>query len=96
MAENFEVLCPCCETTLVIDRVSGEILLSREKERKNTSTIESMFSQLETRKQEAAKKFEKNMESEKDRARLLDEKFKEAMARADKSDKRPVNPMDLD
>jgi hypothetical protein len=60
------------------------------------TSLEAMVSQLESRKTEAAKKFEKEMESQKDRKRILDEKFKEAMQRADKSGKPPVNPMDLD
>ena len=30
------------------------------------------------------------------RARILEEKFKEAMERAEKSDKPVINPMDLD
>jgi hypothetical protein len=35
------------------------------------------------------------MESQKDRSRILEEKFKEALQRADK-DKPYINPMDLD
>lgn len=94
--ENFEINCPCCEALLVIDRLTGEILLHRVKETKSVTSLEAMVSQLESRKTEAAKKFEKEMESQKDRKRILDEKFKEAMQRADKSGKPPVNPMDLD
>jgi hypothetical protein len=55
-----------------------------------------MVSNLETQKSEAAKRFEKQLESQKDRSRILEEKFKEAMERADKSDKPVINPMDLD
>ena len=55
-----------------------------------------MVSNLESQRTEAARKFEKQIESQKDRSRLLEEKFKEALERADKSDKRPFNPMDMD
>jgi len=55
-----------------------------------------MVSNLQTQKSEMEKFFEKQIESQKDRSRILEEKFKEAMERADKSDKRPINPMDLD
>ena len=96
MAKNFEIICPCCEATIVIDRVSGEILLHQVKENKGGLSFESMVSNLETQKSEMEKRFEKNLESQKDRARILEEKFKEAMQRAEKSDKPPVNPMDLD
>ena len=33
--KNFEILCPCCEATLVIDRLSGEVLLHKVKETKS-------------------------------------------------------------
>jgi hypothetical protein len=96
MAKNFEVMCPCCEATIVIDRLSGEVLLHKAKEIKTSGSLESMVSNLETQKSEAARRFEKQLESQKDRSRILEEKFKEAMQRADKSDKPLVNPLDLD
>ena len=55
-----------------------------------------MLSELKSQKDEMAKKFDREMESQKDRARLLEEKFKQAMQRADKSDKPMKNPLDLD
>jgi hypothetical protein len=96
MAKNFEVICPCCEATIVVDRLSGEVLLHKVKEKKTTGTLESMVSGLEAQKSEAARRFEKNLESQKDRARILEEKFREALERAEKSDAPHVNPMDLD
>ncbi|HSP33775.1 MAG TPA: 2-nitropropane dioxygenase [Thermoanaerobaculia bacterium] len=95
MAANFEIVCPCCESLIVVDRISGEVLFHKEKERKISGSLESMVSSLEAQKSEAAKRFEKQMESQKDRARLLEEKFQEALKRADK-DKPYINPMDID
>jgi len=94
--KNFEIQCPCCEATIVIDRVTGEILLHKAKEKKSNQSLESMVSNLQTQKSEMEKFFEKQIESQKDRSRILEEKFKEAMQRADKSDKPLVNPLDLD
>jgi uncharacterized protein YPO0396 len=96
MAKNFEIVCPCCEALIVIDPLNGEVLLHKAKETKSTQSLESMVSNLETQKSEMEKRFEKQLESQKDRARILEEKFKEAMKRADKSDKPLINPMDLD
>ena len=96
MAKNFEILCPCCEATIVVDRISGEVLLHKVKETRTTGSLESMVSRLEAQKDEAARRFDKQIESQKDRARILEEKFKEAMARAEKSDEKVINPMDLD
>ena len=96
MAKNFEISCPCCEATIIVDRITGEVLLHKVKETKQTGSLESMVSNLETQKSEAARKFEKQLESQKDRGRILEERFKEALQRADKTDKPHVNPFDLD
>jgi len=96
MAKNFEITCPCCEATIVVDRVSGEVLLHKAKEVRTTGSLESMVAGLETQKSEAAKRFDRQIESQKDRARILEEKFKEALERAEKSDEKYVNPMDMD
>ena len=96
MAKNFEITCPCCEATVVIDRISGEVLLHKAKEHKVTGSLESMVSGLERQRTEAEKKFDKQIEAQKDRARILEEKFKEAMKRAGDNDEKYVNPLDMD
>ena len=96
MSKNFEILCPCCSATLVVDRISGEVLLHKAKETRTTGSLESMVAGLEAQKSEAAKRFDKQLESQKDRGRILEEKFKEALERAEKSDEKYVNPMDMD
>jgi hypothetical protein len=94
---NFEITCPCCEATIVVDRLNGEVLLHKVKERRGPgSSLDAMVAGLETQKSEAAKRFDRQMESQKDRARILDERFKEALERAEKSDDKYVNPMDMD
>ena len=97
MAKNFEITCPCCEATIVVDRISGEILIHKVKETRSGLSLDAMVSNLESQKGEAEKRFEKQLEAQKDRARILEEKFKEAMQRAEKDpDKKHINPMDLD
>lgn len=96
MAANFEITCPCCESTIVIDRITGEVLLHKVKEKKSGQSLEAMVKGLDDQKSELQKRFDKQLESQKDRARILEERFKEAMERADKSDEKYVNPMDID
>ena len=96
MASNFEIHCPCCESLLVVDRLTGEVLLHKKKEVRVGGSLESMVAGLESQKSEAAKRFERQIESQKDRARILEEKFKEALSRAEKSDDKWVNPLDMD
>ncbi|HEX2120898.1 MAG TPA: 2-nitropropane dioxygenase [Thermoanaerobaculia bacterium] len=96
MAKNFEITCPCCEATIVVDRISGEVLLHKVKEVRTAGSLESMVAGLESQKSEAAKRFERQLESQKDRSRILEERFKEALERAEKSDEKFINPMDMD
>jgi len=96
MSSNIEITCPCCESTIVIDRLSGEILLHKQKETKSGQSLEAMVQGLSKQKSELEKRFERQLESQKDRARILEERFKEAMERAEKDDTKPINPMDYD
>jgi len=96
MAKNFEIVCPCCEATIVVDRLSGEVLLHKAKEKRTGGSLESMVAGLDAQKSEMEKKFEREIASQKDRSRILEEKFREAMERAEKSDVKVINPMDLD
>jgi hypothetical protein len=95
MKEKIEIACPCCEATIVVDANSGEVLFSKAKERKTTGSLESMVAGLDSQKSEAERRFERELELQKERSRLLDEKFKEAMKRVDRNDtSKPYNPMD--
>jgi sulfate adenylyltransferase subunit 1 (EFTu-like GTPase family) len=94
--KNFEITCPCCEATLVVDRLTGEVLLHKAREIRVAGSLESMVAGLETQKSDAAKRFERQLESQKDRSRILEEKFKAAIEQAEKSDEKYINPMDMD
>ncbi|HEX8616673.1 MAG TPA: 2-nitropropane dioxygenase [Thermoanaerobaculia bacterium] len=97
MAKNFEITCPCCEATLVVDRLNGEVLLHKAKEHRGPGgSLEAMVAGLESQKSEAARRFDRQLESQKDRGRILEERFKEALQRAEQSDEKFVNPFDLD
>ena len=94
--EKFTVTCPCCDSTLTIDAQTGA-LLAHEVKKKATGSFEDLQGQLGKQKELREQIFAQEMSSMKDRERLLEEKFKEAMRRADSSDATPFrNPLDLD
>ncbi len=93
---RFTVLCPCCEATLVIDAQTGAII-SHEEKAKPLASFEEMAKGLEKQKQLREQLFSQELGSQKDRERLLEEKFREAMKRAEKDKDKPlINPLDLD
>jgi tRNA 2-selenouridine synthase SelU len=95
--EKFTVICPCCEANLTIDAQTGAVLAHEEKQKK-LGSFEDLKSELDKQKQVREQLFAQEMSSQKDRERLLEEKFKEALKRAEGSetDKPFKNPLDLD
>ena len=94
--EKFTLICPCCETTIKVDSQTGAIL-SHEEKKKVTGSFEDLAGELSKQKELREQIFAQEMSSMKDRERLLEEKFKEALERADTTSVTPFkNPLDLD
>lgn len=94
--EKFSIICPCCEATLVIDAQTGAVL-SHEEKKKVLGSFEDLQGALDKQKELREQLFAQEMSSQKDRERILEEKFKEAMKRAgDDKDVPFKNPLDFD
>jgi hypothetical protein len=94
--ERYAITCPCCEATLTIDANTGA-LLAHEEKKKPIGSFEDLQGDLNKKKELREQIFAQEMSSMKDRERLLEEKFKEALKRADTSSDAPFkNPLDLD
>lgn len=84
--QKIEVYCPCCDALLVISRETGQVLSHKQKTVKRDTSFEEMVSSVHSAKTELEKRFQKEMASQKDRGKLLDEKFRAALERAKKDD----------
>jgi uncharacterized NAD-dependent epimerase/dehydratase family protein len=94
--EKFSIICPCCEAALTVDAQTGAIL-SHEEKRRAHGTFDELRGELDKQKELREQLFAQEMSSQKDRERLLEEKFREAMKRAgDDKDVPFKNPLDLD
>jgi len=94
--EKYSVICPCCEANLTIDAQTGAVL-SHEEKKKAHGSFEELAGELSKQKELREQIFAQEMSSMKDRERLLEEKFKEALKRADTTSDTPFkNPLDLD
>ncbi len=93
---KYSVICPCCEATLTIDAETGA-LLAHEEKKKVLGSFEDLRNDLDRQRELRENIFAQEMSSMKDRERLLEEKFKEALKRADGDTATPFrNPLDLD
>src|SRR4051794_38428152 len=93
---RFTLICPCCEATLTVDAQTG-VILSHEEKAKPVASFDEMLKGLDKQKQQREQIFQQELGSLKDRERLLEEKFREAMKRAEKDKDKPfINPLDID
>ena len=96
LMERYSVICPCCDATLTIDAQTGA-LLAHEEKKKVHGSFEDLKGEMSKQKEQREQIFAQEMSSMKDRERLLEEKFKEAMKRAESEPNTPIkNPLDLD
>ena len=93
---RFTIICPCCEANMTIDAQTGAIISHEEKARP-VASFDEMVKGLDKQKQMREQIFAQELSSMKDRDRILEEKFQEAMKRAEKDKDKPYrNPLDLD
>lgn len=97
---TLRVGCPCCQARLVVDGATGEVLSHREHRAAAAGgkSFDDLLNDLDSSKAEAESVFEREMDAMKDRDRLLEEKFRQALERAAESpeDEPPPRPFDLD
>jgi len=94
-SSRFTIICPCCESTLIIDADTGA-LLSHDEKHKTLGSFEDMVKDLDKQKLTREQIFAQEMSSHRDRGRLLEEKFQEAKKKAEKDTRVYRNPLDLD
>ena len=94
--EKLTIICPCCETNLTIDADTGAILAAEEKAKK-LGSFEDLRQDLDKQKNQRDQIFAQEQQAQKDRQRLLEEKFQAALKRADRDSDVPFkNPLDYD
>ena len=95
-SSRFTIICPCCEATLTIDAQTGA-MISHEEKARPVASFDEMVKGLDKQKQMREQIFAQELSSMKDRDRILQERFEEAMKRADKEKDKPyLNPLDID
>ena len=97
LKSEIEVICPCCQATLVIDANLGRIVSHKEPENPNKPELNEAQRILA---EEAARReaiFQQSVESEKTRGDALSRRFEEALKQARTEPvTRPTRDFDLD
>lgn len=96
---RWTLICPECGGELVVDSATGAIVSHRPAKAAPgpAKSFDSLFADLDAQKAKAEDLFAREKAAYEDRDRLLDEKFKEAMKRAESEPDVPLKrPFDLD
>ncbi len=94
---EFEVQCPCCRSTLVIDEGLKRVVRHVEPERADKPKLDDAHSILAEAKARRDALFEQSVASEKTRGDALSKRFEEALKQASKEPiSKPEREFDLD
>src|SRR5437899_11233160 len=97
LKSELEIICPCCQTTLVVDTNLGRVVGHKEPERGNKPELSDAQRILA---EEAARReaiFQQSVQSEKTRGDALSRRFEEALKQArDEPITKPARDFDLD
>ncbi|MEM9592633.1 MAG: hypothetical protein AAGD06_00105 [Acidobacteriota bacterium] len=98
-SKTLVVCCPDCDTRMRVDAATGKVL-SHEAAKSDApkQDFDRLLAGLDASKSRADDVFRQELEALEDRDRLMEEKFREALRRAEDEDdgKPPVRPWDLD
>lgn len=99
-SRKLTVRCPDCSSDLVIDAETGQVLSHRHPKQPiaGGKDFDALLKGLDEDKARAEDVFQKEVAAMKDRDRLMEEKFREALRRAEEDPDQgpPRRPFDLD
>ena len=97
LKSELEVVCPCCQSTLVIDTNLGRVVGQKEPERTDKPELNEAQRILAEQAARREAVFQQSVESEKTRGDALSRRFEEALKQArDEPVARPTRDFDLD
>lgn len=95
--KTFEITCPCCRARLRVDTELGAIV-SHDSPPKHlpVSDLAEAARSLREKESQREELFQKSVEAERERSRLLQRKFEEALEKAKAQPPGPPPPRDID
>jgi hypothetical protein len=98
MSDTITVTCPHCDSSLVVDVAAGVVVEHTAPVRpKEKVDFDDRLRQMEAEKARSADRLAEAMRQEKDKDRLMEDRFRSLMEKAKDDDgSRPVRDIDLD
>ena len=97
LTKDFHLVCPCCQTKILVDHKTGSVISHEEPSRGPKKTFEQALADDKKRKSEAEDIFAQAFREHEHREELLEKKFKEAFEKAEKDKSGgPPRPFEFD
>ena len=97
LKSELEVMCPCCQSTLVIDMNLGRVVSHKEPERGDKPELNEATKILADAAARREAVFQQSVEAEKTRGDALSKRFEEALRQAKEEPiTKPMRDFDLD
>lgn len=96
LSDDFKIVCPCCQSKILIDHKAGAVISYEEPYKKSTPTFEEAVARNKRRTADAEDAFAQAVREHENKEELLEKKFREAFEKADKDDTRPPHPLDYE
>ncbi len=98
MAGTITVTCPHCDSSLIIDTAAGVVVDHKPPVRpRDKVDFDTRLKEIEEQKARSADRLAEAMRQEKDKGRLMEDRFRSLMDKAKDDDgSRPVRDIDLD
>lgn len=97
LKSELEVICPCCQATLVIDLNLGRVVSHHEPERGNKPELSQAQRILAEEAERREAIFQQSVDAEKTRGDALSRRFEEALRQANQEPiTKPTRDFDLD
>jgi len=81
----FQLVCPCCGTTIWVDTETREVLQT-ERAKKKKSSLDDLVSKEAKRAEDMSRKFDATFELQEEKKQKADERFRQALKKAEKGE----------
>ena len=98
MSDTITITCPHCDSSLIIDVTAGVVLEHAPPERPQEKIdFDARLKEMEAEKARSADRMAEAMRQERDKDRLMEDRFRSLMEKAKDDDgSRPIRDIDLD
>ena len=97
LKSELEIVCPCCQSTLVVDTNLGRVISHKEPERGDKPELSDAQRILAEQAARREAMFQQSVDSEKTRGDALSKRFEEALRQAKQEPiTKPMRDFDLD